>query len=136
MDTSFALKDTPLPLSDTLKAVSSLPIDRNSFEMLAVLRNRMSRWEEALTASRCRKMQKADAASKLEDSAASPSCAARTYFIEVSFEMISDEAERKHLESLPTSLQLEPADVDRLKAAAKQILKESNKFQALLTDLE
>jgi NTE family protein len=136
MDTSFALKDTSLPLGDTLMAVSSVPIDRNSFEMLAVLRNRMSRWRESITAGRCRQMQQASAASRVESSTASPSCAAQTYLIEVSFEMISDEVERKHLESLPTSFQLEPGDIDRLKAAAKQILRESDAFQALTTELE
>ena len=63
-------------------------------------------------------------------------CAARTYLIEVSFDVKQDEIERKHLQNLPTSFHLEPEDVDRLRNAAKQILEKSTKFQTFVSDLQ
>ena len=63
-------------------------------------------------------------------------CAAQVYLIEVSFNMLQDEAEREHLLNLPTSFHLDPEDVDRLKTAARSVLKESKVFQRLLNDLQ
>jgi NTE family protein len=52
--------------------------------------------------------------------------------IEVSFRMVTDEAERDYFNQLPTSFAL-PADaVDRLRAAAKRIILASPDFQQLL----
>jgi NTE family protein len=56
--------------------------------------------------------------------------------IEVNFDAMEDESERKHLKSLPTSFHLEPKDVDRLREAAKKILTQSEEFQSLVEDLE
>jgi hypothetical protein len=63
-------------------------------------------------------------------------CAAQTYLIEVAFEMLEDESERAHLDHLPTSFNLETQDVDRLIAAARQILQNSKVFQDLVKDLQ
>jgi hypothetical protein len=38
--------------------------------------------------------------------------------------------------SLPTSFYLEPKDVDRLKAAARELLSASAEFQRLVSDLQ
>jgi NTE family protein len=51
------------------------------------------------------------------------------------FEQIADESERQHLLSLPTSFYLEPEDVNRLKAAARELLSTSAEFQRLVSDL-
>jgi len=59
-------------------------------------------------------------------------CRAKTYLIEVSFDAIEDEAEKKYLKNLPTTFHLEPEDVDRLKKAARKILQESDQFQDLI----
>jgi NTE family protein len=69
------------------------------------------------------------------DSDQRSACAAQVYLIEVSFNMLQDEAEREHLLDLPTSFHLESEDVDRLKAAARTVLGESKAFQSLLNDL-
>ena len=63
-------------------------------------------------------------------------CVVDTYLIEVNFDAMEDESERKHLKSLPTSFYLEPEDVDRLIEAAKKILTQSEEFQSLVEDLE
>jgi NTE family protein len=55
--------------------------------------------------------------------------------ITLGFNDLEDEAERKHLNRLPTSFALRPEDVDRLREAGRKLLRESPAFQALLADL-
>ena len=57
------------------------------------------------------------------------------YVIEVSFEAAEEEAERKYLNSVPTSLSLPDEDVDHLRQSARQILRNNPEFQRLLRDL-
>ena len=87
-----------------------------------------------MTAGRCREMKEKNAVIK-DVSIEKPECAAHTYLIEVNFDAIEDDSERKHLENLPTSFHLEPEDVDRLREAAKKILTQSEEFQSLVEDL-
>jgi NTE family protein len=136
IDTSFTQRDFSIPIIDTLGAVSSIPLDQYTFETMELLRDNMSRWRETITADRC-----GDAASPLtrtsqDASGASPACAAQTYLIEVDFDKLQDESERDHLKHLPTSFYLEPNDVDRLKAATKNILMESVEFKKLVDDMQ
>ncbi len=57
------------------------------------------------------------------------------YLIEVTFQDAEDEAERAYLNNLPTSLSLPEEDVDRLRKAARQLLRTNPEFQRLLRDL-
>ena len=57
------------------------------------------------------------------------------YLIEVTFQTTEDEAERAYLNSLPTSLSLPDEDVDRLRKAARQLLRTNPEFQRGLQDL-
>jgi hypothetical protein len=88
-----------------------------------------------MTAGRCRKMKEKNTVIK-DVSTEKSKCAVHTYLIEVNFDAIEDESERKHLESLSTSFHLEPEDVDRLREAAKKILTQSEEFQSLVEGLE
>ena len=58
------------------------------------------------------------------------------YLVQVRFAALNDDAEREYLKHLPTSFSLKPEEVDRLRAAARLILSESNEFQRLLRDLQ
>ena len=87
-----------------------------------------------MTAGRCREMKEKNAVVK-DVSIEKSECAVHTYLIEVNFDAIEDDSERKHLESLPTSFHLKPEDVDRLREAAKKILTQSEEFQSLVEDL-
>jgi NTE family protein len=60
---------------------------------------------------------------------------ATIYTIEVSFNRLTDKAERDYLNELPTSFSLPPEAVDRLRAAAATIIKASPEFQRLLRDV-
>jgi NTE family protein len=55
--------------------------------------------------------------------------------LDVSFDNVPDAKEREYLMNLPTSFVLPAGDVDRLRAAAGQLLRESQDFQAVLRDL-
>jgi NTE family protein len=57
-----------------------------------------------------------------------------THTLDVSFENLADPKEREYLQNLPTSFVLPPEDVDRLRAAAGQLLRQSQDFQAFLRE--
>jgi NTE family protein len=134
-DVNFVKKDFSLPFIDMIGAASSVPLDQYSFETMEILRNNMDRWQASITSGRCREMAKTRVAVQDEPTEKSK-CAAKTYLIELDFDAVEDEAERKHLKGLPTSFDLEPEDVDRLRQAARQILQESGEFQTFLDDLK
>jgi hypothetical protein len=55
--------------------------------------------------------------------------------IHITFEEITDEEERDFFENLPTSLQLPPENVDRVREKAGELLYQSEEFQKLMADL-
>ena len=136
MDVQFTKKDYSIPLFDTISVATSIPLDKYSFETMEILRNNMSQWRTAITARRCQGKKKPESETSAAVSTKIPECEVQTYLIEVSFELMADESEREYLDSLPTSFNLEPNDVDRLKAAARHILNDSVKFKNLVADMQ
>ncbi len=134
-ETPFAKREYSVPFFDAIGALSSVPLNHYSFETMEILRHKMVQWENEVSAMRCRAGNKPAEPETPVPAGTASTCAVDSYVIEVSFETLTD-AERKHLEELPTSFRLEPADVDRLKAAAKQTLKDAPVFQKLLSDLQ
>jgi len=128
MKTDFAKERQSAPIIDTIGLISSIPLDRYSFDTLDLLRRDIKGWEKSITAERCKNL-------KADFNSPDRNCPVRTYLIEVNFEQTPDESERQHLLSLPTSFYLEPEDVDRLKAAARELLSTSAEFQRLVSDL-
>ena len=57
------------------------------------------------------------------------------YAIDVSFAALADEAERTFLNDLPTSFVLSPDAVDRLRAAAARLVRDSPELQRFLRDV-
>jgi NTE family protein len=56
--------------------------------------------------------------------------------IEVKFDALKDELERRYFKRLPASFKLAPEQVDKLREVAHRILDESGEFQRLLRDLK
>ncbi len=120
----------PGTLSVLLKA-SGVPIDHYSYEAVELLKDTQARWRllrqlrnsSAFTAGRD---PAADAALESPD--------AEIYAIDVSFPHLKDEAERKFLNKQPTSFHLPSDAVDRLRAAAGEIILDSPEFQRLKQD--
>ncbi|MCZ6464485.1 MAG: patatin-like phospholipase family protein [Proteobacteria bacterium] len=57
------------------------------------------------------------------------------HFIEVSFDLLPDEEDRRYFNRLPTSFKLSDEQVDRLRDAGRTILRNSAEFQELLGEL-
>jgi NTE family protein len=128
-DTNWAkLEDAPGPIPVMVKA-AGVPIDRYSGEQVEQLKDIEARWKDL------RRMRDSPAFAPEKD----PSMAfvrnapdARLYVVDVSFAALKDKKERDYLNQLPTSFVLKDEEVDRLRAAAGELILASPDFQALL----
>lgn len=55
--------------------------------------------------------------------------------VDASFDAVRDPAEREYILNLPTTLTLSPEAVDRLRAAAAQVLRDSVPLRKLVDEL-
>jgi NTE family protein len=111
-------EQSPSALSILVKA-AGVPVDRYASESIELLRDIDARWTalRAIRDSAAFDRRKDPAVSWVTDAVD-----ADIYPVEVSFDVLADKKERDYLNQLPTSFAL-PADaVDRLRAAAKQII--------------
>jgi NTE family protein len=119
----------------TLKVLvkaTGVPIDHYSYEAVELLKDTMARWRmlrqlRDSTAFTPGRDPAADAALRAPD--------AEIYAIDVSFQRLKDKNEVKYLNKLPTSFHLPSEAVDRLRAAAGEIILESPEFQRLRNDV-
>jgi NTE family protein len=110
---------------------TGVPIDHYSYEAIEHLKDTIARWQ---TMRRIR-----DSAAlpgnknpELAELAKAPNI--DLYAIDVSFPALEDKAEFEYLNDLPTSFDLPPEAVDRLRAAAGTIVLSSPEFRRLLKD--
>ena len=136
MKTDFTKESQSAPIIDTIGLISSIPLDRYSFDTLELLRRNIKGWEKSITARRCKKLETAVGEKKKDSGWQDSNCAAKTYLIEVSLDQIASKSERQHLLGLQTSFDLKEKDVDRLTAAARELLSASAEFQRLVSDLQ
>jgi NTE family protein len=57
------------------------------------------------------------------------------HLMDISFDAVRDPAERERLMNLPTTFVLPASDVDLLREAAGQLLRESQDYQSLLREM-
>lgn len=110
-----------------LGAATSVPLQRYSFETVALLKDRLQEWEQQSYESVCGvattpTKTKGDGGCKGVD----------FHFIEVNFSEYPDAAERDYLKQLPTSFRLTDEAVDRLIAAGGLVLRNNNEYQNLV----
>jgi len=107
----------------------SLPMDRYSTESIAALQDMITQWQLRV---------------RLEADARRLGAAARLggdlnpvefSVIDVSFDAVADAGLREYLQNLPTSLALPAEAVDRLRATAAQLLRESPVFRKFVEEL-
>ena len=94
-------------------AAASLTLDRYSLETLELVRSEFSRWQRQLGAVSDLKL----------------------YPIMLNFSNFKDPKQRSFFLNLPTSFFLPAPDVDKLREAGHQLLRENEVFQELLRDL-
>jgi NTE family protein len=121
-------EESPGALSILVKT-AGVPVDRYANESIELLRDIDARW------TALRAVRDSPAFNKARDPALAwvanvPN--ADIYAIEVSFRVLSDAKERDYFNQLPTSFALPAEAVDRLRAAAKQIILSSPEFQQML----
>jgi NTE family protein len=115
----------------TLGAATSVPLQRYSFETVALLKDRLKEWEEQSYEAECG----ASSTHNARTSSTQDDCkGVEFHFIEVNFSEYPDEAERTYLKQLPTSFALTDEAVDRLIAAGRLVLRNNSEYQNLLED--
>jgi len=110
---------------------TGVPIDHYSYESVETMRDVVARWQGM------RRLRESAAFNATLDPAVKQLLSAPNidlYVIDVSFAALEDDAERRYLNDLPTSFVLPPEAIDRLRAAARKIVRESPDFQRLLKD--
>jgi NTE family protein len=120
----------PNDVAILLKA-TGVPIDRNSYEAVELLKDIVARWK-LLRQVRSTREFNARASSSLREAADAPDI--EIYSIDVSFQALDDPSEFEYLNNLPTSFVLSEEAVDRLRAAAGKAIADSPEFQRLLKD--
>jgi NTE family protein len=115
-------------LGATMDSFSTVMIERYNYDTLMLLRDSFRRWTEEIQQNRCGNRPISTEPGGCGD--------IKFYFVEVKFDALKDESERAYLNALPTSFKLSSKEVDRLLAAARRILVESDEFQRLLHDLK
>lgn len=116
----------------SLGAATSVPLQRYSFETVALLKSRLKEWEQESYAARCGPESVA-AEQQHKTPANGEECKGVAFhFVELNFSEVKDANERDYLKTLPTSFVLTDEAVDRLIAAGRQVLRENSEFQRLL----
>jgi NTE family protein len=128
--TDWDRSEVPPGIVAQLAQSASVPIDRNSYELIQLMRDTAERWDSQreLTVARHRLA----GATEAEARARIGSVVAFT--IDVSFEAIVDADERSYFMHLPTTFALPPETIDRLRAVAGQLLRESPDYRQFLED--
>jgi NTE family protein len=97
-----------------MNTVAGGQIRRYNFETLLLAEEMLHRWGRELSSADHR---------------------VTTHMINVSFEQIGDEDERRYFNSVPTNFNLSDKAVDRLREVGRRLLRESPNFQRLLREL-
>jgi NTE family protein len=126
-DSKWDRFETIPPFGAMFSSYSSIAIERYNQETLALLKESVKSWATEIKTQRCR-----GNAISTEPGACGD---IKFYVVEVKFDALKDEAERRYFKRLPTSFKLSDEEVDKLREAANRLLDESPEFQRLLRDL-
>lgn len=117
-DYGWDSKEHPLGLGAMLGSVGQLTVSHYSFETIELFREVMARLAREHTGS-----------------GDSQPLQISTYVIELHFNQLTDESDRRFYNSVPTSLQLPSKTVDRLRQLAARELARNAEFRRLVGDL-
>ena len=122
--------ESPPGFASQLLQASGLPIDRYSFETIETLKDRseISKWRRELLVAQAR----LSGMSEEEAEASLPKVSLEV--VDVSFDAIRDPKDRTYFMNLPTSFVLPAEDVDRLREAAGQIMRQSAEYGTILLE--
>jgi len=127
VDEQWAKIEWVPPFAAMFSSYSSISINRYNLETVALLQESFERWAREIREGRCLAGQ---------ISTEPGSCGDITFYLaEVKFENLEDPEERSYMDQLPTSFRLKPEQVDKLRDAARRLLRKAEDFQRLLRDL-
>jgi NTE family protein len=116
----------------SLGAATSVPLQRYSFETVALLKERLKDWEQQSYDYECG--PGSHSANPKTDTSGEDECKGVSFhFIEVNFSEHPDPDERDYLKRLPTSFVLTDEAVDHLIEAGRLVLRNNGEYQRLLT---
>jgi len=130
--TNWDESEAPPGTLEILLKATGVPIDHYSHDSVELLRDTAAQWQ-AQREIRAAVTIKPGASPRITELLDVPR--AEIYAIDVSFPALRDPAEREYLNQQPTSFTLPAEAVDRLRAAAGQIIAASPEFQRLLKDV-
>jgi len=135
LDVESSRKMQTPTFSAALGAATSVPLQRYSFETVALLKEQLREWEQQSYEANCNTPSegKATAAARSKDGECT---GVDFHFAEVNFSAIEDEAERDYLKKLPTSFVLSDEAVDHLIAAGRTVLRNNAEFRKLLAETQ
>ncbi|MEZ5573012.1 MAG: patatin-like phospholipase family protein [Halioglobus sp.] len=117
----------------SLGAATSVPLQRYSFETVALLKDRLKEWEKDSYEAACGSAAKAQQTPST-DNGKDDCKGVDFHFIEVNFSEYPDARERDYLKQLPTSFSLTDEAVDHLIDAGRLVLRNNSEYQKLLAD--
>jgi NTE family protein len=129
--TDWYEKEHPPGTIPVLINAAGVPIDHYSYDTVESMKDTIARWQAM------RKLRESAAFASNKDPEIAKLISSPDidlYAIDVSFAALKDQAERDYLNDLPTSFVLPPEAIDRLRAAAKTLIRESPDFKRLLKD--
>jgi len=133
-DYSAGRRENSPSLRKVAQAAGRVPISRYSFETVELFKESVETWRREINQRR-EALSKSAAAPGTQGSEP-PLDELQFYPIELDFSALPDEVERRFFESVPTSFHLPPATVDRLRAVAARMLRQSEIYRKLLRDLD
>jgi len=129
--TNWDKSESPPGLASQLLKSSGVPMSRYTAESIDLMKDLVYRWQT----ERELKILQARLAGESEAQADALVPKIDVYGINIGFEQIADPVERNYFMSLPTSFALKPEEVDRLRAIAATLLRQSEEYQRLLKAL-
>ncbi len=129
--TDWDKSETGPGVFETLVKATGVPIDKYSYEAVEQLRDIEARWK---IMNHLKQVVTLPPGNDPTVAYLRNSPKAKIFAIDVSFRGLKDKAERDYLNQLPTSFVLTGEEVDRLRAAAAQIIQDSPDVQQVLKD--
>jgi NTE family protein len=134
-DTTMDKNENAPGWKEVLMTVATDPLDNYSFETIDLLMENIKQWQRDDAAiESCNRKIKARCPQAVEDAA--PPAKVDFYTVLLGFDLMNDPQDRSWFKNLPTTFNLPPETIDRLRAAAAKLLEASPSFQALLDDLK
>ncbi len=134
-DTKMDQKESAPSWKDVLMTVATDPMDNYSFETIELLGESFKQWKRDYDSIKsCEKKLKALCPEKKLDGV---SLAKVDFHVVVlGFDLLEDEEERNFFKNLPTTFNLPPGTVDRLRGVAAKLIDKSEVYQRLVQDLQ